>query len=282
VCSSDLTFSLAKIATEGGAHPIGLTLWQGLLGGLTLGAICLARRQPPRLTRQHIRFYGVCALLGTLCPSVLFFYAAPHVPAGVLSITVATVPILTYVLSSVLKIDVLSPKRVAGILLGLLAVALLIGPEASLPDRAMVPWVLAAVLASTFYACENIFIAQRRPPGTDAVALVCGMSLMAALILAPIVAATGTFVSLGFPWGPVEWSIVAMAMISVTAYALFIALIKMSGPVFASQSAYTVTISGVFWGMAIFGEQHSFWFWTALAVMLAGLALVTPRRNSQT
>ena len=46
---------------------------------------------------------------------------------------------------------------------------------------------------------------------------------------------------------------------------------------FAAQTAYVVTLSGVLWGIVIFGEQHSPWIWGALAVMLIGLALVTPR-----
>jgi drug/metabolite transporter (DMT)-like permease len=41
--------------------------------------------------------------------------------------------------------------------------------------------------------------------------------------------------------------------------------------------AYVVTISGVLWGLFIFEEHHSLWIWGALAVMLMGLALVTPR-----
>jgi hypothetical protein len=30
--------------------------------------------------------------------------------------------------------------------------------------------------------------------------------------------------------------------------------------------------------MAIFGEAHSYWVWLSLAVMLVGLAMVTPRK----
>jgi drug/metabolite transporter (DMT)-like permease len=35
-----------------------------------------------------------------------------------------------------------------------------------------------------------------------------------------------------------------------------------------------VMVSGVLWGMLIFGESHSAWIWGALTVMLAGVALV--------
>ncbi len=272
------TFSLAKIATEGGAHPLGLSLWQGLLGGVFLLIVCLLCRRPPVLSRHYAGFYLICGLLGTVLPGTLFFYAAPHVPAGILSITVATVPILTYALTLPLKLDKLSVGRLFGILLGMLSVVLLVAPASSLPSREMTPWVLVAVLASAFYASENLFVALRRPAGSDVLALVAGMLIMAALVLAPIVWATGTFVPLGLPWGAVEWSVVAMVAANALAYTLFIHVVTTAGPVFASQTAYTVTIAGVFWGMAIFGERHSLWIWASLALMLGGLALVTPRK----
>jgi len=272
------TFSLAKIATEGGAHPLGLSLWQGLLGGILLLIICLLRRRLPVLSWHYAGFYLICGLLGTVLPGTLFFYAAPHVPAGILSITVATVPILTYVLTVPLKLDKLSVRRSLGILFGMLSVVLLVAPASSLPSREMVPWVLVAILASVFYASENLFVALKRPEGSDVLALVCGMLFMAALVLGPVVWATGTFVPLGLPWGPVEWSVIAMVAANAVAYSLFIHVASTAGPVFASQTAYTVTIAGVLWGMAIFGEQHSLWIWASLALMLGGLALVSPRR----
>ncbi len=274
------TFSLAKIATEGGAHPLGLTLWQGLLGGALLLLVCLARRQVPAMSRRHARFYVVCALLGTVLPGTLFFHAAPHVPAGVLAITVATVPILTYAMTLALKVDALSPGRILGLVLGLGAVVLIVAPEAALPGREAVPWVLIALLASACYAGENLYVALKRPAGSDSLAIVAGMLVMAALMLAPVVAATGSFVPLAPPWGAVEWSVIGMTLANAVAYTIFVQVIQSAGPVFAAQTAYPVTLAGVFWGMAIFGEQHSLWIWAALAVMLAGLALVTPRART--
>ena len=109
--------------------------------------------------------------------------------------------------------------------------------------------------------------------------LAFGMFLAATAMLAPVVIATGSFVALAWPWGPVEWSIVGMAAISAIAYSLYIYLIGWAGPVFASQLAYAVTLAGVLWGMALFGERHSSWIWLSLAMMLAGLALVTPRKR---
>lgn len=271
------TFTLARIATTAGAHPIGLTLWQGLFGGLLLLALALTRRRRPPLDRRHLGFYLVCGLLGTVIPSILYFYAAAQVPAGVLSITIAMVPILTFAGALLFGIDRLAWGRVVGIACGLVAVLLIVVPESSLPERAMAPWVLLAVLAAVCYAGEGVYVALRRPPGSDPAATVGSMLLMSSAVLAPVVLATGTFVPLGFPWGAVEWAVVGMVAVNAFAYSVFYHLIQIAGPVFATQMSYVVTIAGVGWGIAILGEQHSLWVWGALALMLAGLAMVTPR-----
>ncbi|MEM7750041.1 MAG: EamA/RhaT family transporter, partial [Pseudomonadota bacterium] len=63
-------------------------------------------------------------------------------------------------------------------------------------------------------------------------------------------------------------------------YGTFVHLVNTAGPVFASQTAYVVTLSGVGWGMLIFGESHSKWVIAATACMMVGLALVRPRKRT--
>jgi drug/metabolite transporter (DMT)-like permease len=275
-----VTFSLAKIATAGGAHPLGITLWQAVFGAIFLLCFMLARRRPLPMGRRFLAFYLVCGLLGTAVPSSLFFYAAAHVPAGVLAITIASVPILTFAAALAFRLDRMAVRRVLGVLLGMLAVVLMMAPESGQPEASATPWILVAVLASACYAAENVYIALRRPSGCDAYTILCGMLLVAALVLAPVVIATHSFVPLSWPLGGVELAIIGMAAINVVAYGLFIYLVTSAGPVFASQMAYVVTLSGIVWGIAIFGEQHSLWIWAALAAMMAALILVTPRARS--
>jgi len=271
-----ITFSLAKIATDLGAHPLGLTLWQGVLGGAAVFIFNLARRVSIPLGRSYLFFYLVCGLLGTAVPSTLFFYAADNLPAGVLSIVVALVPIMSFAVAVPLGLDRPTVLRLVGVALGFVAIAMMIGPETSLPAPGLAPWLLFGVAASACYAIENNYIALRKPADTDSFTILCGMFVVSAIVMAPVVAATGTFVPLTSPLGTVELCVIAMALINVFSYGLFVYLVTATGPVFASQMSYVVTTSGVFWGIVIFGEQHSPWIWGALAVMLAGLALVKP------
>lgn len=275
------TFSLAKIATEGGGHPFGMGYWQTLIGAFLLLLLVLVRRDRIPLRRENIMFYVACGLLGSVIPNVLFFSAASRVSPGVLSITVATVPLFTFAGAALFGVEKFQFGRSLGLVFGVASVVLLVGPEESLPDPSVVPWVLVALLASVCYSGENLIVAIHMPVGVSAFTIAAGLFIAGAVISTPIVFATGTFVPLAWPWGRVEWAMVGMATISVTAYALFIYLIVHAGPVFASLTGYAVTICGVLWGMLIFGEQHSAWIWASLVFMMFALMLVTPRKSGQ-
>ncbi len=274
-----VTFSLAKIATEGGAHPLGITLWHGVLGVAMLSAYVLGRRRRMPLDRRHLEFYFVCGMLGTAIPGTLFFYAAKHVAAGVLSITVGMVPLLTFVFALAFRLERYTIAKMLGLMSGMAAILMIAVPDSSLPDRSAVIWVLAGVLAASCYAVENAYIAMRRPDGSDAFTLLLGMMTTAMLVLAPIVFVTGSSFAFAWPWTVVEWAIVAMAFVNVLAYGTFVYLVTYAGPVFAGQTAYVVTLAGVAWGILLFAETHSLWVWGALGAMILGLALVTPREE---
>ena len=274
------TFSLARIATESGLHPIGLTFWQALGGAIVLFILCCLRRNWGTFdTAQFWRFI-IIGFLGTAVPSSLYFYTAPHVPAGILAITVTLVPMLTYAAGLFMGFDTFSRLRVLGIFLGFFAMLLLVVPETSLPEKSMVSWLLIALIAPLFYTTENVFIERYIPPGTDMLALLMGGMFAAAIMVLPVVWMENAFVPIVPPFSDAELALIAMMIISAIAYFLFLYLITLSGAVFASMSAYIITLSGVFWGMWIFNEQHSIWVWGALIILMTGMALVTPRDKS--
>ena len=276
-----LTFSLAKIAAEGGGHPIGIAYWGSLIAAIVLLLFSVVKRRPIPFKLRHIIFYTLCGLLGSAIPNTLFYYAAPRISAGVLSITVATIPLMTFVAAFIFRVEKIAPGRVLGVILGILSIILLVGPEESMPDPGSWVWVMAGVAAALCYSMENMIIAIRIPEGVTAFAIAGGMFLASTVIMTPFMFINGIFVPLNLPWGPVEWSIIAMALVSVFAYGIFVYLIMQAGPVFASQTAYVVTLAGVFWGIVIFGEQHSFWIWISLAVMMTALLLVAPKKKER-
>lgn len=277
-----LTFTLMKIASEGGAHPLGLSFWNAALGAAGLLAINLLRRRPVPLQPRYLKFYAITSILGTSVPGTAYFYAAAHLPAGVLSISIAAVPMLTFLAAVALGLDRWSLLRVSGVLLGIVAVGLIVLPKTALPDSGSAPWMLAALFAAGCYTAENIYLTLRRPAEIDPFTLLIGMFAFAAVMLAPVVYFADAFMPLQFPPGRIELAIFLMTAINAASYGAFIYLVGVAGPVFASLMGYLVTLSGVAWGILIFAEVHSVWIWAALAIMIAGLTLVQPRKAGDT
>ncbi len=272
-----LSFSLGKIAVAEGAKPFGISQFQVLVSGLILLGITLVRRKPIREMKDKLGFIFIIALLGAAIPGVLFYFAAPHVPAGVLAITVALIPLMTYGFSIPLKMEKFSMIRFMGLVFGVIAIGLIALPENSLPDRAAIPWILLACISALCYAVENIILGFKSALTIGPIRLAMGMNLMAALALLPITILTDSVFIPSFPPQVVDLAVMGLAIITVVAYTMFVMSVGLFGPVFASQTGYLVTLAGVFWGILIFDESHSVWVWLALGAMIIGLALVTPR-----
>ena len=272
-----LSFSLSKIAVELGGTPVGLTFWTCLLTGLILLIFSWIRGQKLRFKLKDLRVMLLLTFLGAMLPNMFFYYAASHVSAGILSITVTIIPIATYALSLLLKLEALSARRVTGVFFGVGAILVLVLPENSLPNKNEIIWVVVACLSSICYALENITLALRGIDGIGPVRLSCGINLLAALILGTFSFFTDNFMPIPLPVNSLTWTIIGLSLIGATAYTLFVLTVAKSGPLFASQVAFLVTISGVLWGMFLFGEAHSNWVWLSLVIMLIGMALVSPK-----
>ena len=274
------TFSLAIIATSAGAHPLGLSAWQVVLTGAFFAACRLFARFSLFRSR-HLHYYAVLAVIGITAPNLLYYYAAPKLSAGILAITISTVPLFTYAIVLVLRFESMIARRFAGILLGLLSIVLLVVPDHGLDADHANLWIVAVIFSALLYAIENVYIGRGIDPRIDIRELLFGSNLVAVLLQFPIAIYLGVN-------EPATWlltreglALAGIAMGSGFAYAMFFYTIKVSGPVFASQCAYAVTISGVIWGIIVFSEQHSVWIWISVAVMLLGLALVTPDEEEE-
>ena len=269
------TFSLALIATADGTHPVMLTSCQVIITAIFFYVVCLFSRVPAfRLRRVPI--YILLALLGIVLPDLLYYFAAPHLNAGILSITVSTVPLFTYSIMWAMRFEAMILKRAIGILLGMTAILLLVLPDQELSSINASYWILAVVLCAVCYAIENVYISEGINPDLDIRELLFGSNIVATIMLVPATAWMGVGVPASWVLTPAALAITAIALFSALAYMMFFYTIRTAGPVFASQCAYIVTISGILWGIIIFAEVHTIWAWLSVVVMMAGLVLVTP------
>lgn len=270
------TQPLGKIATTGGAGPFGLIFWQSVICVILLGAITLARGRGLVFTKAALTFYGVVAVIGTLIPNATFYISVTHLPSGIMSIIISTIPLMAFPMALALGMERFQALRLAGLGLGLAGVALIAFPEASLPDPAMAAFLPLAMVGPLFYAMEATFVARFGTAGMDPVQAMFGVSVVAMLLSLPVMLALGQ----GYvPWpvGRAEAALIGASVLHGLLYSTYVWLAARAGSVFASQSTYLVTASGVFWAMLLLGERFSPMIWAALVVMLAGVALVRPR-----
>ncbi len=272
-----LTLPLAKIIVSTGHAELGLVFWQFIFSLISLGLVAYIQGGFPKLTRDHVIVFLGIAFLGTLIPATVSYYVIQHIPAGVYAITISLVPMFAMPIAIVLGLEGFQWRRLMGVLIGMSAIVLLVGPSTSLPDPAKAIFVLIACIAPLCYGFEDNFVGKFTLRGLSPVQALMGASFLGAMISGPIAAQTGQWVSLDHAWGLPEWSLLAMGFLHGLAYTGYVWLVGRAGPVFAAQVAYLVTGTGVLWSMLLLGETYSSWVWMALVLMMIGIFLVQPR-----
>jgi len=273
-----LMISMQKISIQHGAHPIGLGFWMVLTSTLMLAVPVLLKHRPRRFRKDVFLFCLFCGVVGIGFPSVALAWAAAELPAGIVAITFASMPIFTYALSVLFRVEGAERMRLIGVCIGLSGMLLILLPKQSLPSPSMVPWALLAILACFSMATENFVAGGFRPPNVKSMQLTCGRNAVAVLLLAPVVYFTDTGIPLFEPWGPMQYAATATGLLTATAFTTLLYVIKTSGPTFGSQVSYLITLFGIGWGMILFDERHSGYVWGALVLTIIGLALVQPRK----
>lgn len=271
------TQPLGKIATSTGHPPFGLIFWQLVICVVVLGAITLARGKGLPTHRRAMVFYVVVALLGTVIPNATFYISVARLPAGIMSILISMVPLLAFPLALAVGIDRFSGARLAGLMLGLCGVALIALPNASLPEAGMAAFLPLAMVGPLFYAMEGTFVQKFGTAGMDPVQAMFGASVVGLVTVTPVMLGLGQWIDPTAAFGRAEAALVVSSAMHGLLYAGYVALALRAGAVFAAQTSYIVTLSGVIWAMLLLGERFSPFVWAAMAVMLMGLALVQPR-----
>lgn len=272
-----VTQPLGKIATTTGHGPFGLIFWQLVICVLVLGGISLARGRGLVATRRALVFAVVVAVLGTLVPNATFYVSVAHLPSSIMSILISAVPMLSFPIAMALGMDRFSALRLAGLLMGLVGVVLLAAPGAGVWSAGLVGFIPLALLGPLFYAIEANVVAKFGTAGMDAVQAMFMASVAGLVLCLPVALGTGQMFDPFAAWGEAESALVASSVIHALCYAGYVWLASRAGAVFAAQCSYLVTGAGVLWAMLLLGEQLPGQALLSLVLMMAGVALVSPR-----
>ena len=272
-----LTLPLTKIAVSTGHKAFGLMLWQLIVGASVMSLIGLFRRRALPMNAAALRTYVAIALIGAILPNSFTYSAAAHLPAGVLAILLSMIPMLAFPIALGLHLDRFETRRLMGLILGLIAVLLIVLPDADLSGSIPAVWVLAVLVACTCYGFEGNYIAKWGTAGCDPLEVLWGATLVGSILVLPLVWFSDQWVPLRL--GAAEQAMITLSILSVLAYSGYVWLVGRAGPVFAVQVSYVVTIFGVLWSSLILSERYAGLVWLSLALMLMGMALVQPRQK---
>ena len=274
-----LTFPLTKIAVSGGYRSFGIIFWSSAIAATLLGIIVWARGLGLPLHRAAIGRYLFVALVGTVLPSAATYTAAEHLPAGVIAVCMAIIPIVAFPMAIALGLERPNLRRFSGLLLGFLGVLLIVVPDASLPDPSKAVFILLALLSVLFYATEGVGLGKFGRAGLDPAQLMLGAFLLSMALALAISLLTGTFIRPQPSFGAAGMAVVLSGLANVVAYVGYVWIIGRGGPVFAGQVSYIVTGFSIIWSMLLLGESYSIWVWAAMIVIFSGLFLTQPRES---
>ena len=252
-----------------------------LLSAAIVGLVLLARRRPVHLTKDD----RVCILsLGVLVfwfDYAAVYWAETRITSGLTAILFSTMPLVTSLLSAFwTRSEVLTARKIAGILVGMAGTALLFWPEGRLGLGQAVG--MAAALAGAACAGANLVMMKRHGAQADPFVLnFFGMGLGALCLLA-MSAAFET-------WSGVAWTranllaLVYLAVFgSVVAFSAYYALIKRMDATFVSFNTLVIPIVALALGQLFLGETVAPLAVVGVATVLVGvgIAIVPARRRT--
>ncbi|MGB0904395.1 MAG: DMT family transporter, partial [Mangrovicoccus sp.] len=226
-----LTQPLSKIAVSEGYRHFGLIFWQFAVGSVILAVITIARRQKFPKGWAQWGFCALIAVLGTVLPNAAGFQAAVYLPAGIISVLLSLVPILAYPVALSFGTDQFHRMRLFGLLLGLVAVAFIALPQASLPDPGMLRYLPLALVAPLFYAFEGNIVARYGTQGLDPIQVLLGASLIGMVICAPLALFSGSWIDPRPPWGLPDMALIVSSIIHALIYSAYVWLVGRAGAV---------------------------------------------------
>lgn len=250
--------------------PIWLIDLRVLIAGIVLLIYALIVRKLPHFKSQW-KSYLLLGLLNALIPFVLIAYSAIHLNASLTAILNATTPLFTAIVARFWLGELLSVRKVIGILVGLTGVCILMG-WSSVPFTVEV-WLSigASLMAALFYGIGGVYT-KRTFTGTPPLALSIGQQLSAGLILIP-------FSVVSVPTAPISLTVIlavlGLAVLSTSiGYLLYFYLVERVGPTKTVSVTFLVPLFGILWGVLLLNEQITVGTIVGLLVILAGIILM--------
>lgn len=230
------------------------------------------------VTRRRLRFlhkwrqYLLLGAVNAAIPFCLISAAELRLDASLAAILNAMTPLFTVIVAYAWMGDPFTKRKLSGVLLGVVGVAVLVGWHSGGSSEVAVGSVCLSLAAALSYAVGGVF-ASRSFKGEMPLDLAVGQQLAAGMMLLPIAL---FHLPSRLPAPEVIYSLLGLAVLSTAlGYLLYFRLIASVGPVKTLTVTFLVPLFGLLWGVVFLHEAVSPGTLLGLFVILCSVALVT-------
>ena len=236
---------------------------------LTLYAVA-ARSRLSKL-RARWREFLIIGTVNTAIPFSLIAAAEIYLTASLAAILNSTTVLFTALVAAVWIGDPLTMRKVVGVVVGIVGVAVLVGWDPIELSGVVLLSVGAMLAASLSYALGAVYI-KRTFKGIPPLSMATGQLTGGAIVLLPLAASLPG----ERPSAAVTLSVLGLALLSTAvAYLLYFRLIENVGPTSTVTVTLLVPLFGLLFGVLLLDEPFGWGTLAGLATILSSVALIT-------
>ncbi len=225
------------------------------------------------------RALAILGLINNAVPFCLIVWSQTQITSGVASILNATMPLFTVFVAHFFTVDEkLTPRRLAGVTIGFIGVASIIGPESIAGFTGTLAGQIAMLGAAFSYAVGIVIGRRFAVFGLKPVQLAFGQVTTAGLWLLPVVLLVDQPFSLPMPSITALAALLSLALVSTAfAYLIYFRLVADAGATNASLVTLLVPVVATSLGILFLGESLKASHGIGLALIALGLMVLDGR-----
>lgn len=266
-------YTFIKIGIET-IPPVTLIAARTAIAGAVLLVVMRMRGVSLPRDRAAWKDFAVQACLNSVVPFTLIAWAEADVDAGLAVALNSMTPVFAFLMTWLwFRHEPTSPRKLIGVVLGLLGACVIVGPQALSGLGREVLAQCAIIFASFCYAGAAIF--GKRFKGIDPMATAAGSLICGAVILFPFSLAVDR------PWTlqPSAESVLALVALAVfstaLAFTIYFRLVQTLGSVGVTAQGYLRVPIGVAISAFFLGETLRPLVWGGIVMVLTGIAVIT-------
>jgi drug/metabolite transporter (DMT)-like permease len=232
----------------------------------------------PRTRQAWAAFLGM-SILNNVIPFTLIVWGQSHIASGLASILNATTPLFTVIVAHYLTTDErLTGQRLAGVIVGFVGVAVMIGAAAFASLDASVLAQLAVLGAALSYGFSGVFGRRFKTMGIPPLATAAGQVTVSSAILLPTALIVDRPWTLAMPSTGAILSLAALGLVSTAfAYLIFFRLLARAGATNVGLVTFLIPVSAILLGVLVLGETLAMRHVAGMVLIGAGLILIDGR-----